>query len=190
MQDVDEEFYGRADAHINLSNEQISKSIGKGKVSSSFMYSLSRFNAWVSASGWNTKKEMEESKEETIEYFVTEYRKMLEENFNDYIDNFNEYMSIAEEDNKKIECSKHGDSYTTYICSHLINQENKEWYSDLPNEESKWPDAWCSECNKHYESEGEWNEKSENACSGTINILCHSCYTELRASCNVHYLED
>ena len=189
MQEVDDEFYERADAHINLSNDQISEAVGKGKVSASFMYSLSRFNAWVSACGWNTSREMEESKEEAIEYFVTEFRKMLNENFNDYIDNFDKYMSIS--DQNKIVCSKHGDSYTTYVCSHLINKENKEWYSDTPDKDNEWPDAWCGECQKHYEAEGEWNEKSENATGeNAIKVLCHNCYTELRLSCNVHYLED
>lgn len=97
MQDVDDEFYDRADAHIHLSNDQITESIGRGKVSASFMYSVARYNAWVSACGWNNSKEMSESKEETIEYFVTEYKKMLEENLDDYIDNFNKYMELPED---------------------------------------------------------------------------------------------
>jgi hypothetical protein len=63
VSDVDEKFYDRADAHIHLSN-----------------------------CGWNKAKEMAEAKEETIEYFVTEYRKMLEENLDDYINNFESYM--------------------------------------------------------------------------------------------------
>lgn len=88
MQEVDDEFYERADEHINLSNSQVSESIGRGKVSASFMYSVARFNAWISACGWSNSQEMAESKKETIEYFVNEYRKMLEENFDDYIDNF------------------------------------------------------------------------------------------------------
>lgn len=56
------------------------------------MYSLARFNAWISASGFNTRKEMSIAKEETINYFVKEYRAMLEENLDDYINNFDEYM--------------------------------------------------------------------------------------------------
>lgn len=94
MQEVDDEFYDRADAHIHLSNDQITEKIGRGKVSASFMYAVARFNAWVSACGWTNSKEMEEAKEETIEYFVTQYRKMLEENLDDYISNFESYMEI------------------------------------------------------------------------------------------------
>lgn len=45
MQEVDDEFYQRADAHIHLSNDQISETIGAGKVSASTMYATARFNA-------------------------------------------------------------------------------------------------------------------------------------------------
>jgi len=92
VQEVDETFYERADSHIHLSNDQISESVGKGKVSASNMYATARFNAWVSACGWRSGKEMASAKEETLEYFVAEYRKMLEENLDDYIANFESYM--------------------------------------------------------------------------------------------------
>jgi hypothetical protein len=92
MQNPDDEFYERADAHIHLSNNQISGEITRGKVSASMMYATARFNSWVSACGWHNAQEMAEAKEETIGYFVTEYRKMLEENLDDYIKNFESYM--------------------------------------------------------------------------------------------------
>ncbi len=92
MQEVDNAFYERADAHIHLSNSQITEEIGKGKVSASNMYATARFNAWVSACGWNSGQEMAEAKQETLEYFVSEFRKMLEENLDDYIENFESYM--------------------------------------------------------------------------------------------------
>lgn len=92
MQEVDNAFYERADAHIHLSNDQITGEIGRGKVSASNMYATARFNAWVSACGWSSGQEMAEAKQETLEYFVSEYRKMLEENLDDYIENFESYM--------------------------------------------------------------------------------------------------
>lgn len=99
MQKPDDEFYNRADAHIDLSNEQISEETGPGKVSASFMYAVARFNAWVSACGFNNPKEMKKAKSETIEYFVNEYRKMLEENLDDYISNFDTYLKTPAEKN-------------------------------------------------------------------------------------------
>lgn len=97
MQNIDDKFFDRADKHIHLSNEQISKEVTKGKVSASMMYATARFNSWVSACGWLNAGEMAAAREETIEYFVTEYRKMLEENMDDYIDNFQSYMRQGDE---------------------------------------------------------------------------------------------
>ena len=89
---TDDEFYQRADAHIELSNQQISEPAGRGKVSASMMYATARFNAWVSACGFIDPELMRMAKEDTLDYFTTQYRKMLEENLDDYIDNFEIYM--------------------------------------------------------------------------------------------------
>ena len=91
-QDVDDQFYKRADAHIDLSNNQMADA-ARGKVSASMMYSLARFNAWISACEFESAEQMTGAREETIAYFAAEYRNMLEENFNDYITNFSKYMT-------------------------------------------------------------------------------------------------
>jgi hypothetical protein len=92
MEDVDKGYFQRADAHIHLSNDQITDEISRGQVSSSTMYSTARFNAWVSASGFENFEDMFKAKEEILEYFVSQYRNMLEENVDDYITNFDSYM--------------------------------------------------------------------------------------------------
>jgi hypothetical protein len=92
---VDDKFYERADAHIHLSNEQL-EDIDRVRASASMMYATARFNAWVSARGVGTKEEMAASREETIDYFLNEYRRMLEENFDDYVENFAKYMTPAQ----------------------------------------------------------------------------------------------
>ena len=91
--DADEHFYDRADAHIDLSNAQVSDA-GVGKVSASMMYGLSRFNAWVSARGFQSAEQMTEARAETIAYFTAQYQKMLEENLDDYIEHFDKYMRV------------------------------------------------------------------------------------------------
>ena len=93
MTKVDDNFYDRADEHIHLSNEQL-KTTDQGKVSASMMFSVARFNAWLSATGYQSQDQMRQAKQEMLDYFVTEYKKMLDENLDDYIDNFNEYMEI------------------------------------------------------------------------------------------------
>ena len=63
------------------------------------MYSVVRFNAWVSASGFDSGEEMAAAREEIIEYFSTQYRMMLEENLDNYIANFDKFMGMSKESN-------------------------------------------------------------------------------------------
>ena len=90
--DSDKEFFERADAYITLANEQATN-VSRGKVSASMMFATARFNAWVSASGTDSGEELASVKEEALEYFMTEYRKMLEENLDEYIEHYEKYMS-------------------------------------------------------------------------------------------------
>jgi len=94
VSDTDEGFFNRADAHIHLSNEQMTEAATRGKVSASMMYATARFNAWVTACGCKTGEEMAAARADTIDYFMAEYRKMLEENLNDYISHFDNYMQV------------------------------------------------------------------------------------------------
>lgn len=91
---IDPKFYDRADALIHLANDQ-NKDVGRSKVSASFMYATARFNAWASACGFDSADQMRDAKQETIEYFAKQYTAMLEENLNDYIENFGKYMRKA-----------------------------------------------------------------------------------------------
>jgi Protein of unknown function (DUF3144) len=90
----DDDFYERADAHIHLSNDQ-AKDVDRGKVSASMLYGAARFNAWVTARGFDDAAGMRAAKEETLKYFVAQYTKMLEENLDDYMENFDGYMKAS-----------------------------------------------------------------------------------------------
>jgi hypothetical protein len=97
MIDVDDKFFERADKHINVSNKQLEDAT-MGQVGASMMYSSTRFNAWVSACGWQNREDMEGAEQRTIKYFVDEYKRMLTENLEDYIINFERYMETSKRD--------------------------------------------------------------------------------------------
>jgi hypothetical protein len=90
--EVDADFYNRADAVIHLANGQL-KNIAKGKVSSSCMYATARFNAWLCATGHASAAEMQQAKAESVEYFIARYKEMFVEHYQDYVDNFTKYMA-------------------------------------------------------------------------------------------------
>jgi len=90
--EVSPEFWKRADQLIALANEQV-KEETIGKVSSSLLYAAARFNSFNVASSAENVEEMKRDKEEAIKYFTEQYRKMLIENLDEYIENFEKYES-------------------------------------------------------------------------------------------------
>ena len=95
MQPTDKEFYDRADAFINIANEQLGKA-GQTPTNTSFMYAVCRFNAWLVASGFESAEEMKFAKAGALDYFVNQYREMLDEHLDDYINNFDAYTKTQE----------------------------------------------------------------------------------------------
>ncbi len=88
----DPAFFARADAHITLSNDQLA-GVDRGAVNASMMFALARFNAWTAACDFVTRAPMAERRDQTIDYFVGQFRIMLEEHYDDYVENFDRYMT-------------------------------------------------------------------------------------------------
>jgi len=57
------------------------------------MYALARFNAWVSACGFESAEQMRAARRND-QYFTEQDRKMLEENLDDYATNSIEYIKV------------------------------------------------------------------------------------------------
>ena len=81
------EFFDRADEIINLANSQL-RGHEISKVSASTLYAAARFNAFVSATSYSDGDQMAKDLTEISDYFVEQYRKMLNENLRDFAANF------------------------------------------------------------------------------------------------------
>ena len=79
-----------------------------------------------------------------------------------------------------IECPVHGTTSGAYICSHLMNEPRQRWFCDYPSQDNPWPDAWCSACERVFQTEGEWNENNEDDVD--IRLVCGRCYEEQKGS--------
>ncbi len=90
---IDGNFYKRADAHINLANKHINEQVPPADANNSLMFASSRFNTWITAAGFKNGEEMAKEKEEIINFFATQYKHMLEQNFDNYVENFEQFIN-------------------------------------------------------------------------------------------------
>ena len=101
-QPLDENFYKRADEFINLANAAVSKEeANAGQIANSMMFAASRFNAWVTAAGYQKGSDLAKEKEAIIEFFTEQYKLMLSENIDSYVTNFSEYLGYSKKPFKK-----------------------------------------------------------------------------------------
>lgn len=77
-----EQFYDVADRFIDLANETAGQiSPGPRRVSAAMMYATARYNAYIAHLGGYQGGEAEEA--EVVEYYVSEYEKVLREHLAD-----------------------------------------------------------------------------------------------------------
>lgn len=88
---LDPAFLKRADAFIHLANEQRAE-VTPGQVSAAMLFGTARFNAYTSATGFRSGAEMASKRAETIEFYMTGYRSMLEAHLDEYIANWDSYV--------------------------------------------------------------------------------------------------
>lgn len=91
QEERDEEFWKIADEFIKLANSQCDNH-RNGKVSSTMLFAVARFNAFLFAS---TTKDLDQFKNErdlAIEYFTGQYQQAFIDNLNDYEKNYSDYV--------------------------------------------------------------------------------------------------
>lgn len=76
--DDDRAFYDLADRFVELANEQ-SRSDEPPRISAAFLFAASRYNAFLAREIARAGR----SREELLEYFVDQYRRVLEQNMRD-----------------------------------------------------------------------------------------------------------
>jgi hypothetical protein len=88
----DPAFSTRANALINLANDQCDTS-HPNEVGASTLYAAARFNAFLLAKTTGSADNMTLEKERALDYFTDQFRKMMAENLDDFINNFDNYMA-------------------------------------------------------------------------------------------------
>ena len=87
----DPKFWDRANAIINLANEQCD-STDPSEVGASTLYATARFNAFLVAQSTGNADNMKLEKERALDYFTEQFRNMMASNLDDFIANFDNFM--------------------------------------------------------------------------------------------------
>lgn len=107
--------------------------------------------------------------QEHLTYYVVFHAELTKDQYDDSKD-------------KIVTCASHGTARAAFVCQHL----NKDTYtgfhepfeSDPLIEQEDDLQAWCDECEKKRQEEGEWNEVSE--AFAKIRLVCEHCFFEMK----------
>jgi hypothetical protein len=86
-----ENFWKITDQFIRLANDLYQQE-QDGRVGYALMYAAARFNAFIVATSAGHRKALADEKKEATEYFSEQYRKMFDENIDDYEENYDRYL--------------------------------------------------------------------------------------------------
>ena len=98
---TDEKFFERVDTHIAIANGYVQKKVHPTFASNSFMFAAARFNTWMAAAGYENVESFANDKEKILAFFTNEYKMMLDENLDDYIKNYDAYMTAPKGSEEK-----------------------------------------------------------------------------------------
>ena len=94
----DDEFWELADSFIENADNLCELSHDAGNVSAALLFAASRFSAFVVASSAEDSADLTAKQDEATDYFVDQFRLMMTENLNDFLQNFDEFFSEEESD--------------------------------------------------------------------------------------------
>ena len=95
MADIyDPTFTQRADAHIDLANNQFKDTPGP-RVAASMSFATARFNAFLCARMFGSADEMQRQRDDAIRQLSEHYNQMLQDGFDDFIKNYDAYSQPA-----------------------------------------------------------------------------------------------
>ena len=106
-------FFERADEFIKQANEfcrvekgsQVKPAEMRGQVSAAMLFGTARFNTWVAANGFKDGNEMREAKDQVMSYVLQQFQMMLEDNFDEYCEQFENYLRFRK--NEDFHTHKH-----------------------------------------------------------------------------------
>ena len=108
-------FFERADEFIKQANEFCRPAKGtqpnptevRGQVSASMLFATARFNTWVAANNFKDGDEMRDAKQQVMSYVLQQFQMMLEDNYDEYCEQFENYLRFRKNEEFHTHTHKH-----------------------------------------------------------------------------------
>lgn len=83
-------FQQRCDEFITVANQQHAETEVEN-VNAALLFSAARFNVFSTVRQFDDVEKLQENKQKIIEYFAQRYAEMMDQNFEEYIERFDDY---------------------------------------------------------------------------------------------------
>ncbi len=87
--DEEQAFWDLVDKFVMVANDS-SDEIATSTVSSAMLYASARFNAFIASAEAQSADQLKSQRSGAMDFFTGQYKGMLGENLDDYIDNFDD----------------------------------------------------------------------------------------------------
>ncbi|MBU2985258.1 DUF3144 domain-containing protein [Saccharophagus degradans] len=94
--DTQEQYWNLVEEFIELANKR-TEECDLGAVSQALMYAAARYSAFYLASASESRKDLKEDKDDAIDRFSREFKRLFADSTEDYIENYKIYMRTEEE---------------------------------------------------------------------------------------------
>jgi len=92
-----QQYWKNVEAFIQQANELAAEQ-GMDSVSSGLLFAAARFSAFNAATKYNDAEQLNQDKEEAVKYFTSLFRKMFDENMEEYSQHFDSMIQQKQAD--------------------------------------------------------------------------------------------
>lgn len=78
---------------IDEANESTEKGLDPGSAHQAIMYAAARYGAFVVAASSESRDDFKQDEQDARKFYMDQFRRLLLENFDDYRDNFKNYLA-------------------------------------------------------------------------------------------------
>lgn len=96
--DSQQQLWDLIDGLIEQANQSCDQGLEPGEAHQALMYAAARYAAFVAAASSESRKDFLEDVSDAKKFYLDQFRQLLHENFDDYVENFKVYTATDDDE--------------------------------------------------------------------------------------------